>query len=348
MKRIKKWKLAVGVLAIVLVAGLCWDHYRRSVSDLPDEPIPMAPFQYNNLYLVENSRFGISSDGTNARATTDGINQAIQWAKKNGYEGVSLSSGVYAIACSWDDPYTLPSDGILVPSDTVLDLGKAVLRIESNDQPAYNLIYTLKGRNIVINGGVLEGDRDTHVYSGSSTHEWGCGVNIVASSEVTVQNMTIHGMTGDAITVRGGGGVNSSGFVVQNNKLYDCRRQGISVTGGVDGVLQDNTIYGIKGTDPQCGIDIEANSGYQATGLVIQRNNISNCGFASIQCYNGSDYLVRENTCVNGGILVGSRTKGLTVEDNVLKSSILRVLGTDTKVTVEDNQLDRSSKLEYK
>ena len=81
---------------------------------------------------------------------------------------------------------------------------------------------------------------------------------------------------------------------------------------------------------------------------MIQRNNISNCGFASIQCYNGSDYLVRENTCVNGGILVGSRTKGLTVEDNVLKSSILRVLGTDTKVTVEDNQLDRSSKLEYK
>ena len=36
-------------------------------------------------YTIENERFGIDSTGGNARATTDGINAALLWAKEQGY-----------------------------------------------------------------------------------------------------------------------------------------------------------------------------------------------------------------------------------------------------------------------
>lgn len=341
----------VGVILFVLIFLIIgiWSIYQRmNMVIIDEEEIPLATFGEYNLYTIENEKFGISNNGQNAAATTQGINDAIQWAKQNGYEGVKLASGRYLIRCSWNNPYTLPNDGILIPSNTVVDLQNAVLQIESNSQPAYNIIYTLKGSNIIINGGTLVGDKNSHTYSGGSTHEWGCGINVVASSNVTIQNMTIYDMTGDAITIRGGSQVNSNNFTVTNNQLYNCRRQGISVTGGINGVIQNNQIYGIRGADPQCGIDIEANDGYDARNLTIQNNYIADCGWASIQCYNGSDYVMQGNTCVNGGILVGTRTSGLKVLNNKMVSSIIRVLGTNNNAQVSNNSLDKTSKVEYR
>lgn len=333
---------------IAAVVGIALYRWRNPVVIIPDGDVPLASYSDSELYRIENEKFGISSNGKNARETTDGINEAIQWAKENGYRGVALSSGTYLIACDWNDPNTLPDDGILVPSDTILSLGNAVLKMEANSQPAYNLIYTLKGENIIIDGGILVGDKDSHRYSGWSTHEWGTGVNIVASRDVTVQNMTIYNMTGDAVTVRGGSLINSSDFHITENRLYDCRRQGVSVTGGVNGTITGNTIYNISGTDPQSGIDIEANFGYSATGLMIQGNRISNCKGASIQCYNGSNYSVVQNECVNGGILIGSRTSGVKVEENILKNSRIRILGRTTNVQLSENRLDSASVVEYR
>lgn len=349
MKRKQKSILMFGSIFIGLAVAAClylwwkWDT-RQTIED---KAPPLAAFDSSNLYVIEPEKFSFRADGTDARATTDGINKALVWAKQNGYRGVSLPAGTYLIKCSWGNPFTLPDDGIFVPSDTVLDLGKAVLMIEKNNQPAYNLIYTMKGSNIVINGGHLIGDRDTHTFTGGdfATHEWGCGVNIVASTGVTVQNMTIEKMTGDAITVRGGSQINSSGVTVANNTLYDCRRQGVSITGCDGGAVTGNVIYNIKGTPPEYGIDLEANSGYDARNLMISGNTISSCKGGSIMCYNGSDNTVSGNTCINGNIVVGGRASNIDVSRNTMKNSILGVKKGAVSIEIENNIMEGSSRM---
>lgn len=347
MKRKQKSVLMFGSIFTGLAVAACLYLWWDTRHTIEDEAPPLASFDSSNLYVIEPEKFVVSTDGTNARATTDGINNALEWAKQNGYRGVSLPDGTYLIKCSWGNPFTLPDDGIFVPSDTVLDLGRAVLMIEPNSQPAYNLIYTMKGSNIIINGGRLVGDRDSHTYGGGdfATHEWGCGINIVASTGVTVQNMTIEKMTGDAITVRGGSRINSKDVTVANNTLSGCRRQGISITGCDGGTVSGNVIYNIKGTPPEYGIDLEANSGYDARNLKITGNTISNCKGGSILCYNGSGNTVSGNTCINGNIVVGGRASDLDISRNTMKNSILGVKKGAVSIETENNIMEGSSRM---
>lgn len=346
LEKRKKWPLAMIALCLFLVLCLCCRRHLRVYIESKQRP-PTASFVPSNLYQIENEKFSIQSNGTNARATTDGINKAIQWAKSEGYQGVSLSAGTYLIQCQWGDPYTLPDDGIRVPSDTVLDLSGAVLKLETNSRPAYNLIYTIGGSNITINGGHLIGDKDSHIYSGETlpTHEWGCGVNIAAGANVTVQNMEIEKMTGDAVTIRGGSGKNSRGITVSNNILHDCRRQGISITGCLEGVISKNVIYNVKGTRPEYGIDIEANPGYDVRNMLIEENVISTCRGGSVLFYNGADNVASGNTCIAGNIVVGGKTKNTKIVGNIMKDSILGIKKGAVGVYMADNILEGNSVL---
>ncbi|MDR1896543.1 MAG: hypothetical protein LBR10_07125, partial [Prevotellaceae bacterium] len=86
------------------------------------------------VFVIDNARFGIRSDKTNARATTDGINRAIETAKEEGYEVVKFAAGDYLISCEnpwWD----LPRDGIFLCSKMTFDLGTARFFAEPTDNP---------------------------------------------------------------------------------------------------------------------------------------------------------------------------------------------------------------------
>ena len=50
-----------------------------------------------NIYLIELDRFNIYNNNTNATETTIGINNAIIYAKENGYTGAKLPQGHYAV-----------------------------------------------------------------------------------------------------------------------------------------------------------------------------------------------------------------------------------------------------------
>ncbi|MDR1938183.1 MAG: hypothetical protein LBQ73_06780, partial [Tannerellaceae bacterium] len=78
----------------------------------------------DKVFVINNAEFGIRSDKTNARATTDGINRAIETAKEEGYNVVKFAPGDYLISCEnpwWD----LPRDGIFLCSKMTFDLGTA-------------------------------------------------------------------------------------------------------------------------------------------------------------------------------------------------------------------------------
>ena len=75
----------------------------------------------DEVFVINNAMFGISSDKTNARQTTDGINNAIKQAKAEGYTSVKLSPGNYLIRCTGATGYQ-DWDGIFMPNNITLDL----------------------------------------------------------------------------------------------------------------------------------------------------------------------------------------------------------------------------------
>lgn len=303
-------------------------------------------------YTVENDRFGIDSTGGSARATTDGINAALEWAKGQGYAYVRFPEGTYMIQCNWQDRFSAPTDGILVPSGLTLDLGDATFMMEPNSYPEYCIFGIVNQSDVTIVGGTLIGDLGQHVYAPSAlspTHEFGFGICVSASRNVLIQNVAIKNMTGDGIILEGSyasladGGMISSKVRILGCDISNCRRQGISVIGAPDSEIAGNRIYDIKGTNPQFGIDVEPEFDYIVDNLVIRRNVIAGCAGGAVSCHSGSNYQVYDNAC-QGNILAVFST-GVKIYDNTVDGSVIQVYQQASSVEVYDNRLEGNSRV---
>lgn len=112
-------------------------------------------------YVIENARFGIKNDGTDAKGTTNGIIQAIAWAKANGYVHVYLTGGIYAVKVNLEDP-SIVFD---MPNDIHFEMASnCTIKLEGNSSPAYRIFNINYKKNVKISGGKLVGDKDTHSY----------------------------------------------------------------------------------------------------------------------------------------------------------------------------------------
>lgn len=253
-----------------------------------------------NLYVIDNNHFGISNNNTNAEATVKGLNMAMAWAKSNGYQGVRLTDGTYAISATG---YLSP------PSNFTVDLGHAVLQKVANGNYRYDLIDLSYTREYVtVKGGKLVGDKDSHDYSSGGTHESGYGFCVYFAKNITIDNVEICNMTGDGIYT------SCDSIRIVNCNIHDCRRQGISFVGGRYGEIAYNKITKIRGTEPQSGIDMEMEdeindplAGYE---LKIHHNTITDCNCAL--CYYSGFRIDASNNTLSGtyGIYVGPSTTG--------------------------------------
>ena len=301
-------------------------------------------------YTIENDRFGIDSTGRDARATTDGINQALNWASATGWDKVRLSEGTYLIRSDWSSPYKLPEGGIEVPSGMTLDLGSAVLKIETNAAPNYCIIAIAGKSDVTVLGGKLIGDRYDHDYGSGGTHEWGFGVAVAASTNVLLQDMEIRDTTGDGVILEGSykplaeNGRQSTNVRVYNCRIGGCRRQGVSVVGATDSVIAGNEIFCIAGTDPQYGIDVEPGLDYLADGVKIHDNLIYGCAGGAISCHSGSGYEVYANRCI-GDDIIAVTCADVSIHDNIIESGRIRVYDTAANIQLYDNRLDLTSRL---
>ena len=318
--------------------------------DNPMKYVPLDGELLNGIYTIENARFGIDSTGGNARATTDGINAALRWAKEQGFTIVKFEKGTYMIQCKWRNRYIAPTDGILVPSGLTLDLNGSTFMMEPNSYPEYCIFGIVNVKDVTIKNGRLIGDLDNHVYAKSSaspTHEFGFGIVISASTNVTIRNLTITKMTGDGIIVEGSytaladGGKVSAKVRLLDNDISNCRRQGISIIGARDSEIAGNRIYNISGTDPQYGIDIEKELDYVVDKLKIHDNVIYNCSGGAISCHSGNDYEVYNNIC--SGNILAVFSSNIRIYGNTIKNSFIHAMGGASNITVENNILEGSS-----
>jgi uncharacterized protein Veg len=146
-------------------------------------------------YTLELTRWNVKSDGTDALNTTNGINGAIIWASQNGYTQICLPKGIYLI----DE-----TKSIKPVSFITLNLNGSTLKVRSNNLEKYQMVKFEHVKFARITNGILEGDRETHVYEkdgvDADTHEGGIGINIFGDSRfITVDNLEILNMTGDGI-----------------------------------------------------------------------------------------------------------------------------------------------------
>ena len=231
-------------------------------------------------------------------------------------------------------PLNVPSDFHLLMTDNTH------LRLQPNNDKLGCLLAIFKSDNVIIEGGNLHGDRDTHDYSDGENHEWGHTMRISASKNVTIKNMTIMDATGDGIVVHAFNHAfadtyrYSDNVLITNNKIIRARRNGISITDGKNIIIENNEIIdtGIStgssdGTAPMWAIDIEPVWGsggsikYEIVENVIIRNNIEK----------GSE---------KGGF-INARGSYITYENNIMESTI--AIGQTTNSIVRNNTFNRNS-----
>ncbi|MGG0275872.1 chitobiase/beta-hexosaminidase C-terminal domain-containing protein [Bacillus rhizoplanae] len=112
------------------------------------------------IYVIELDRWNIKNDGTNSFATTKGINDALVWAKSQGYNHVILPSGTYKLKID-----STSFSCIVMQSNMHFEMADGcILQLETNSSPWYR-IFGVKGvKNSKISGGKIVGDKKTHIY----------------------------------------------------------------------------------------------------------------------------------------------------------------------------------------
>ena len=190
---------------------------------------------------------------------------------------VYLSKPQYNIILTANHKY-----GLVLKSNTRLSISSHI-KIQGNNLPHYAIVYISEANNIIIKGGQLEGDVGGHTYREGNSSQWGFGLAIITSSNITVSGVHISKCIGDGIYIGGGKGVIGEftnackSIIIQDVVSEDNRRQGISIT-YADNVIVKNSIFKDTGKTefvrPGCGMDIEPNIGQSVRNVIVD-----NCKF---------------------------------------------------------------------
>jgi len=199
-----------------------------------------------------------------------------------------------------------------------------------------------------IRGGMIIGERDGHL---GTAGEWGMGIQIMGGSTISVEGVRIEGCWGDGIYVGGRSGVEATHITIRRCVVTNNRRQGMSMTGCRDSLVEGCTFASTHGTAPQAGIDLEPNGGFVVEGVTIRGCTVEgNHGYGivlsggreqHVQTITLDDNRVADNGFHGIGVVssVDCSVRGNTVEHNgrdgvqIAGSSRVRLTGN----TIRDN-----------
>lgn len=146
----------------------------------------------DTLYTPDIASYGISKDGTNSEATTNGLNRLFTDLNTSGKTNVQLPTGTYAIN---------PDISLTPKSNLTLDLNSSKLKIDTNGKNGSTMIYLKEVENLTLKNGTIEGDRYDHDYStydaNTTSHEFNVGVKIdQGSRNINIDNVKFTKITG--------------------------------------------------------------------------------------------------------------------------------------------------------
>lgn len=137
--------------------------------------------------------------------------------------------------------------------------------------------------DVEISGGRITGDRKRHL---GRKGEWGHGIQVRASSRVTIRDMRFADCWGDGVCIGGiwtpgrARRIVSEDIVIAGIVSTGNRRQGLSIGGARNVRVHDSEFNDTSGTAPECGIDIEPDAPDGTSDVHIEnclmRGNASN------------------------------------------------------------------------
>lgn len=286
----------------------------------------------NKVYVINNVAFSISSNKSNARETTDGINNAIEQAKSEGYEHIKLTPGEYLIRCTGSSGYE-DWNGIFMPNNITLDLTGVKLYIESNTATICKLIRIDQVENVTIKGGHLIGNRKDY-NSPAEKYSGSCAIDIAASRNITIDGTRMEQFTGSAMWIGYGFIAPNERRLNKNIKILNCEisdswMQGISIVHASDVEIGNNKIYNIGGVEPGCGIDIEPEADWTGShpwkswveNVNIHHNEFKDTkaeGLCIVNDYS-TDIEAADNVFDNSAIVINRNPKRIRLIRNTLK-----------------------------
>jgi len=280
-------------------AECAWTPGARPSAELPPE--------HTKEYVIDLAQWQISKAGQDPVATRKGLNDAIQWAKDNGYDKIVIPPGTYLVGEAVNGSY---AGGIDLQGDMTLELSSGtIIQMAPNDRWNYCVINVDGHSNVTIRGGEVIGDRAQHDYGNPpQAHDEGHGVCVwTGVDRVLIEDMELSELTGDGVLILGAkasdGGAEkpSTNVTVRNNHIHHNRRQGVSIVGGHNVVIENNHIHHIEGTAPQFGIDIEG-AGRTDQDILIYRNVFHDNAGGDYVTSSGRNAWVEENTMTQCGV----------------------------------------------
>lgn len=137
---------------------------------------------------------------------------------------------------------------------------------------SYEIIKIHNIKNIRILGHpTIIGERYDHL---GSTGEWGMGISIKGSESIYIENAVISDCWGDGIYVGSTTQKNySENIEIKNVKLFNNRRQGMSIISVENLLVQNTSIENTNGTNPQGGLVFEPNNSNERV-VNVKINNL--------------------------------------------------------------------------
>lgn len=156
--------------------------------------------KFTKEYVIDLQKFGIRKDGTDAEATSRGLNNALQDAKTVGANRIVFPKGTYLI--SEKEPI------LLNHQNTIIDLNGSTLQMNPNGLPDYSMVVVAdETLNFRLTNGILMGDRDKHDYKTiKATHEHCRLLRFAGGKEMEFDHLTISNAPGFAVTTVPSGG----------------------------------------------------------------------------------------------------------------------------------------------
>jgi len=183
------------------------------------------------------------------------IKRALAYVESLGGGTLTFPSGRYYVTATSTSPNVLS-----VKSNCSLEgRGDVIIQLNATNLTNYAIIDIRSVSNVTVKNIKVIGDKDTHQ---GTTGEWGMGVNIIESSNITLDKVIVEKTWGDGIYI----GCLTFTPVAHNvnikavNCEFQGRRNGMSIIDLTNGVFNNCIFRDTTGTLPKAGVDFEPNS----------------------------------------------------------------------------------------
>ena len=212
--------------------------------------------------VVDVTDYGAKGNGrTN---DTESIQSAIDFVAGKGGGTVLIPDGNYLI----DTVSTIR----MRSNVTVKMEDDAVVEGIPNSAENFYVFLFKDVENAHLIGGTIVGDRYDHI---GTRGDYGMGVGILGSQNITVENVDIKDSWGDGVYIGDSKG-KSEDIIIFNVVSDNNRRQGITIVDG-DGIHIINSVFmNTNGADPSAGIDIEPDDNNFVTNVDILSSKFLN------------------------------------------------------------------------